>query len=340
MPFFAADNIITALGLTTPDNWSELLKGQTGIRTISDPALYKEPFQAALVDHDVVYEKFSGFDDPENYTQLEKMIILSIREALEQTQVDPGSPRTGLILSTTKGNIDLLGAETNENFPPERVTLWKMGEVIARQIGHHGMPIVLSNACISGVLAINLGAMMVHTGRYDNIIISGGDLVSRFVVSGFMSFLSLSPQPCRPFDAHRDGLSLGEAAGTLILSKEKTGRDDILWLGGATANDANHISGPSRTGEGSYIAIREAFAEAGVSKDEIDHIGAAGIVETAILLLEMKRSTVIRSAGYGQLGVSKPIRVAAENVNANLNTCLKMASGFGGSNAAMVIEKV
>ena len=379
MPFFVADNIITSLGSTTSENWDTLMKGGTGIRQVTDPVYYKEPFQAALVDHALMDQKFSGLGDPADFTRLEKMMILSISDALQHVSMDATSARTVLIISTTKGNIDLLQRDNLAQFPADRVELRKVGQVIDRYLGSPTPPVVLSNACISGVLAINMAAMLIKSGRYDHAIVAGGDLVSRFVVSGFMSFLSLSPAPCKPFDKYRDGLSLGEAVGTVILSREKTGRDDILWLGGASANDANHISGPSRTGEGSFLAIQNALREAGVSTREIDHIsahgtatpyndemesisigrhglerapvnsmkgywghtlGAAGVVETAILLQEMKRSRVLKSAGYSEHGVSRPLNVAAENLDRNLNTCLKMASGFGGSNAAMIIQKV
>jgi 3-oxoacyl-[acyl-carrier-protein] synthase-1 len=229
------------------------------------------------------------------------------------------------------------------------------------------------------VLALNYAAGLLEDGKYDHVIVSGVDIVSRFVVSGFMSFLSLSPDPCKPFDKDREGLSLGEGAGTIILSREKSNKESIVFKGGSTANDANHISGPSRNGEGSFIAIQRALKEAGVSANQIDHIsahgtatvyndemesisisrhaleqvpvnsfkgywghtlGAAGIIETAALLHEMRSNTLIRSAGYSNHGVSRPITVIDETHEKELNVCLKMASGFGGSNAAMILQKV
>ncbi|HEY9113537.1 MAG TPA: beta-ketoacyl synthase N-terminal-like domain-containing protein, partial [Bacteroidales bacterium] len=233
--------------------------------------------------------------------------------------------------------------------------------------------------CISGVLALNTAAMLIDSGKYDNVVVSGGDIITRFVVSGFMSFLSLSPSPCKPFDAERDGLSLGEGAGTIILSNKNKSSQAIQFLGGASANDANHISGPSRTGEGSYIAIKKALAEARIEAKSIDHIsshgtatlyndemeshaitrhgmqhvpinsfkgswghtlGAAGIVETAAMLAEMRENTLLGTVGFSKLGVSNPINVVAKSHPAELNICLKMASGFGGSNAALLVQKL
>jgi 3-oxoacyl-[acyl-carrier-protein] synthase-1 len=211
------------------------------------------------------------------------------------------------------------------------------------------------------------------------MIVTGGDIVSSFVVSGFMSFLSLSPKPCKPFDLERDGLSLGEGAGTIILGNQSQDPNKIAVMGGGSANDANHISGPSRTGEGSFIAIKKAISESRIEPTSIDYIsahgtatdyndemesiaisraglqevpvnsfkgnwghtlGAAGIIETVAMLQEMRENILIQSAGYSQHGVSKEINVIRENTKAELNVCLKMASGFGGSNASLIAKKI
>jgi len=378
MPFFIADNIISSLGFTSRENFEALLAGEVGIRKIDDTLLYPEPFPASMVNSELLAEKFSKLRPEKSYTRLEKMMIVSMQEALGQTNVDIQSDRTGIILSTTKGNIDLLKPEKKNQFSADRVLLWKFGEFIAGFFGNPNQPIVLSNACISGVLAINTAAMLINRGKFDDVVVCGGDLVSNFVVSGFMSFLSLSPSTAKPFDKSRDGLSLGEAAGTLILSKNKKEGINYTWSGGASANDANHISGPSRTGEGSYLAINRALKEAGISAGMIDHIsahgtatpyndemesisisrqkmeripvnslkgylghtlGAAGVVETAALILEMKESKLIGTAGFNELGVTHPINVIKQSEELDMKTCLKMASGFGGSNAALIIQK-
>jgi 3-oxoacyl-[acyl-carrier-protein] synthase-1 len=379
MAFFVADNIISPLGFTTADNFYTLKEGRTGIHTINDPDIYPETFPAAIINSNNLDEAYAEIASKEQYTRLEKMLILSVKDALDKTKIDPTSERTGIVLSTTKGNIDVLASGRQNAFEKNCVLLWKLGEVISHYFGNPNQTIVLSNACISGVLALNAANMLIENGMYDHVIVTGGDIVSRFVVSGFMSFLSLSPNACKPFDKDRDGLSLGEAASTIILSKDRSGMDDIKYLGGASANDANHISGPSRTGEGSYIAIKKAMEEAGISAAQIDHIsahgtatpyndemesiaidrhqlnevpvnslkgsfghtlGAAGLVETAILLEEMKQNTLLKTTGFSELGVTRKIKVVDQTTSNALQTCLKMASGFGGSNAAMVIQKV
>lgn len=379
MAFFIANNIISSLGITTAENFGAIKDGLSSIKVISSQYIYPEPFPASLINSDILDEKFQELNSTESYTRLEKMLILSISDALSKTSVDILSERTGIIVSTTKGNIDLLEPDLQNTYEKDRVLLWKLGEVISSYFGNPNQAIVLSNACISGVLALNMAASLIEEGKFDNVIVSGGDIVSRFVISGFMSFLSLSPKACKPFDKDRDGLSLGEAASTIIVSKNKSGQNDIMHLGGASANDANHISGPSRTGEGSYLAIKKAMEEAGINSIDVNHIsahgtatpyndemesiaidrhqlnevpvnslkgsfghtlGAAGLVETSILMEEMRKNTLLKTVGYSELGVSKKINVTDQIAYKELNTCLKIASGFGGSNAAMIIQKV
>jgi 3-oxoacyl-[acyl-carrier-protein] synthase-1 len=378
MVYFIADNIVSPLGFSTTENFDNLLRANTGIRIISDGNLYPEPFPASMIETDILEKAFTGIPAEASFTRLEKMLILSINDTLSKTDIDIRSERTGVVLSTTKGNIDLLDPEKSPEIERDRIHLWKLGRLITDYFGNPNEPVVLSNACISGVLAINLAAGLIQQGKYDHVIVTGGDIVSRFVVSGFMSFMSLSPAACKPFDKDRDGLSLGEAASTIILSKHKTEPTNLIFKGGASANDANHISGPSRTGEGSFFAIKKALAEAGIDATSIDHIsahgtatvyndemesiaidrlgmnkvpvssfkgnfghtlGAAGLVETAILLAEMKSNLMIKTTGFNELGVSRDINVVSETTNKALNTCLKMASGFGGSNAALIIQK-
>ncbi len=378
MVYLETNNIISSLGFTTTENFNALKAGETGISLIDNRKYYPEPFQASMLDTERLEAHFSDAENAK-YTRLEKMIILSIKSALKQANVDIRSEKTGVVISTTKGNIDLLMDNNAQQFHPDRVLLWKLGHVIQDYFGNPNKAIVLSNACVSGVLALNNAAMFIKNGKYENVVVTGADIVSRFVLSGFMSFMSLSPEPCKPFDKNRDGLSLGEAASTIVVKKQKSSESCISHVGGASANDANHISGPSKTGEGSFIAIKKAMNEAGIGADSIQHIsahgtatpyndemesiaiergglnevpvssfkgsfghtlGAAGLVETSILMEEMRKNILVKTTGFSELGVSRKINVVKETHPHEINTALKMASGFGGSNAALILQKV
>ncbi len=383
MIYIKSDNIISPLGFSSLETFSAMKSGKTGIGMVNNTKYYPESFPASMLNDEKLNKKFNEVahknKNTNSFTKLEKMLIISIDDALSQTNVDIKSSKTGIILSTTKGNINLL-SENKAQFDENRVMLWKLGNVISEFFNNTNKPIVISNACISGILSINTASMYIQAGMYDNVIVVGGDIISKFVVSGFMSFLSLSPTACKPFDKTRDGLSLGEAAGTVILGKASNIEGEkYIFNGGASANDANHISGPSRTGEGSFIAIKKALEEAQISPSQIDHIsahgtatpyndemesialdrhkllhpelnsikgylghtlGAAGIIETAILLEEMRQNTILATAGFAVSGVSKAINITSKNIKKDLTHCLKMGSGFGGSNAALIISKI
>jgi 3-oxoacyl-[acyl-carrier-protein] synthase-1 len=107
MAFFIADNIISPLGFTTEENFQAAKNGHIGIDTVNDPTIYSEPFPAAMINDDLVMRNFSKIPADKNYTRLEKMLILSITESLINTKIDISSDRTGMVLSTTKGNIGI-----------------------------------------------------------------------------------------------------------------------------------------------------------------------------------------------------------------------------------------
>lgn len=128
-----------------------------------------------------------------------------------------------------------------------------------------------------GVSAIVIAARLIRSGRYDHVFVAGFDLLSDFIVSGFNAFKSVSPTLCRPYDAARDGLTLGEACGAVLLTRDRRlSATGVSVAGGGISNDANHISAPSRTGDGLWYAIRAALAEAGIGAGEIGLVNTHG----------------------------------------------------------------
>jgi 3-oxoacyl-[acyl-carrier-protein] synthase-1 len=311
---------------------------------------------------------------------MEKMFLLSVSLALAGLHKDFSGEDTILVVSTTKGNIHLLEEPFRKAFPAERRFLWNTAEMIRDFFGFTGNPVVVSNACISGVLAISHAARLLSSGRYRHAVITGGDILTEFVVSGFLSFQALSPEPCRPFDASRNGLSLGEGVGTLVLTTDEplASKPLIRVSGSAMSNDANHISGPSRTGEELSLAIRKATGEAGIAASGIDYIsahgtatlynddmeskalalsglsgiplnsykgfightlGGAGVIESVFSIRSMTGNILFPSAGFREPGVPEPVNVIRETIKKEIAGSLKLASGFGGCNAALVLQK-
>jgi len=369
-------NCITPLGFDISSNWDALLEGKSGV------ALHKiienqEAFYASKINSEKLEEEFTKhFESVQNnnFTRLEKMFLLSLKPLIERHQI---TEETAFILSTTKGNIRLL---KNKNTLPEGVFLSGLAQKISDFFGFKTKPIVVSNACVSGVMAIAVAKNMILSGKYKDAFVIAGDEISEFVISGFNSFQAIGSAICKPYDKNRDGINIGEAAAAVYITSEpgKNEKFSFKILGDSAINDANHISGPSRTGDGLYASIKNAMTEAQVSAEQIDFIsahgtatiyndemeaiafnraelqniplhslkayyghclGASGLLETIISMESALKNTLIPSKNFEDIGTSQSLNIIKENQSAEIKYILKTASGFGGCNAAVVLEK-
>ncbi len=373
--FVAADNIYSPLGVNSADNFEQLCRGNTGI-TGHQPGNYSpQPFYASLFDG----QQPSLLPAEGEFTRFEQILLRSVADALQQANIDPADPRTGLILSSTKGNISLLEAGTPLSAQLQaRISLPASARLVASRFGFRAAPVVVSHACISGLVALITGMRMLQEGIYDQVVVTGADIITRFILSGFQSFQAISDEPCRPFDARRKGINLGEGAATVILSVSRPQGHAIRITGGSVSNDANHISGPSRTGAELYQAMAAAMRQAGITAGQVDMIsahgtatlynddmeskairqaglqqvpvnslkgyyghtlGAAGLIEIVIAIHSLRNNKVIPTKGFEVPGTSENINVCSTLQPGFLKTCLKTASGFGGCNAAVVLQK-
>ena len=375
--FVVSDNIVSPLGTTTAANFLCLKNAVTGVKSQFNPELSSEQFCASLFNKD---QQFLSAGENATYTKFEQLLINSIKNALQNSGVDIADEKTGIIISTIKGNIGLL--ENGTAIDPDltkRIALHTSAGLVAAYFNNTNQPLIVSNACISGLLAILTGKRLIESGRFENVVVAGADVISKFVLSGFQSFQAVSNEPCKPFDASRNGINLGEGAATIILSSsKKNAKDAIKIAGGSISNDANHISGPSRTGEELCQAIRYAISEANLSAKDIDFIsahgtatiyndemeakaitlanmsdipvnslkgyyghtlGAAGLIESIISVQSLKTGIILPSLGFSTPGVTKPINICSTLLSGAMYNCLKTASGFGGCNAALVISK-
>ena len=168
-------------------------------------------------------------------------------------------------------------------------------EFLRRKLGLSGPAVTISNACASGADAAIIGLEWLRTGRCDLVIAAGCDTVSKVAFNGFNALRVCSPAPCRPFDAERAGLNLGDAAGVVILeapekAAERGIRQEYELAGAGKTADAFHITQPESSGEQLERAIRIALKEAGLAPEEIDFVNAHGTgtrvndrVESAVL---------------------------------------------------------
>jgi 3-oxoacyl-[acyl-carrier-protein] synthase-1 len=374
-----ADNIISSLGIDTAENMEAIYSGKTGIVPHTDQFGIPEPFQASPVDFKKIDDQFSSFAETDRYTRFERLVLSSVVDAGAHTNIDFASPETLFVISTTKGNVSLIDPGCKHKFKMERANLWASGREIGSFFKNPNPPVIVSQACISGVSAIIIARMYLDSGKFKHIVVTGGDILSRFIVSGFQSFKALSPARCRPFDAARDGLTLGEGAATIILGtadEDQLPGKCIVIAAGATSNDANHISGPSRTAEGLYRAImrtlknsdisnlgfinahgtatpfNDEMESVAISRSNLEHVpvnsfkgyfghtlGAAGLIETVVCSDSLMNSRLVKCLGFETPGVSGKIDIITKSTEFKEKGCLKIASGFGGCNAALLLKK-
>lgn len=287
MAYIIADNIISPLGETSEENYLSVKAGRSGIRAY-EPGTCNIPegFYASLL-----------FEDFETLAlRSAQKAIANAQKNIENAQLELKGKRTAFILSSTKGNIE------------ENISLADSAQRIATQLGIDSKPIVVCNACISGLSALILGNRLIDSGLYDAAIVCGCDTPRQFILSGFQSLKALSPEPCRPFDMERMGLNLGEAAATLILSKNPIQGNSWRMGDGFIRNDAFHISTPSKTADGLYLSLQrtlESFTkEISSTCKQIDmkeHLAFINAHGTATLFNDQMESVAIGRAGLSDL---------------------------------------
>ena len=376
--YITAAEVITALGADLAANVRAIEDGLSGVAERKDPRLSDSPVMAAVIPDETfacLAAQYGGADGKSGaLTRTELLLAAVIGSIVSQTGIDMSSADTFIVFSSTKGNVSLLDPSSSNQ--DERAYLWEMGERVASRFGASGRFCVISNACISGVSALVVARRLILSGKYRKIVVAGCDTLSRFIVSGFASFRSLSGGVCRPYDSSRDGLNLGEAAGAVLLS-DAFSEGAVVLSGGAISDDANHISGPSRTGDGLFFAMRNAMNEAGVTPDDISFLnmhgtatvyndemeskavglaglssvpvqslkpyfghtlGASGVVETVMSAVQLRKGTVWGTKGYETPGTPMPLNVSSASRRVSMKHCVKAASGFGGCNAAVVLS--
>ncbi len=264
-----AADIMTAYGNGLDSCWEGLLANRTAVARLArfETGAFHSDYGATI----------PGLDYHCNTSLAMQMLVQLFDRSKE---VFPADAR--LLLATTKGEIDLLEKSiiTGAGDAAESSLDHLLGKV-ANITGARGGGMVLSAACTSSTAAAARAAAMIRNGTADCVLVVACDSVTEFIYSGFSSLMALDKVPARPFDKHRAGLSVGEAAAfALIMSEERARREERTILGEVAgwgmSDDANHMTGPSRASEGLILAIDKALRSAEAEPQQLGFISAHG----------------------------------------------------------------
>lgn len=250
---------------------------------------------------------------------------------------------------------------------------------VAAALDLGGPCLTLSTACSSSAKVFASAERLIRLGIVDAAVVGGVDSLCDSVLFGFNALELVSPEPCRPFDAARRGISIGEAAGFALLERIDAAADASLrWLGCGESSDAHHMSTPDPSGSGAELALRDLFDRTGIDASRVDYInlhgtasqkndameagliarlfptrtrvsstkaltghtlGAAGIVEAVITLLALRERFVPGNAGVHSPDPACSGHFAWRNESRPLQIALSHSFGFGGSNACMAFAR-
>jgi 3-oxoacyl-[acyl-carrier-protein] synthase-1 len=297
-----------------------------------------------------------------------------------------GADRIGLFLGTSTSGIlqSELAFRSRDPALPEWFhyeqthNTGSLAAYMRGRLGIGGPSFVVSCACASSAKVLGNAARMIAAGVCDAAIVGGADSLCLTTLYGFHSLSLNAPGPCRPFDLARDGISIGEAAGFVLLERPRGGTGDVHLLGIGESNDAYHMSSPHPEGIGARLAMERALASANLKAADIDYInlhgtatrvgdsaedaavynvfgetpprgstkghtghtlGAAGIVEAIISVLAIQNDLLPGSPHTETIDPEFRGRYQRVSERARIDRVLSNSFGFGGSNCSLVLGR-
>lgn len=282
--------VVSAIGLNKNETLDALLNNRSGVGSLVYLKTEHKEFPVGEVKlSDAEMRKRLNINDNAITTRTALMGMMALDEALKDAKITSEMlPKIGFISGTTVGGMDMseqfyldyIGGEAHKEY----ISVHDCGscsEMTANHFGKVAFITTLSTACSSAANAIILGANMIRCGEADIVVVGGSECITKFHLNGFNALIILDTKPCRPFDATRAGLNLGEGAAYLVLETEESARRrgvkaQAMLSGYGNACDAFHQTASSPDGEGAYRAMKEALELADIQPDKVDYINAHG----------------------------------------------------------------
>ncbi|HEY0505708.1 MAG TPA: beta-ketoacyl-[acyl-carrier-protein] synthase family protein [Lysobacter sp.] len=310
-----------------------------------------------------------------------------MREAIDAAIARHGADRIAVVMGTSTSSIgsteEAYARLQGDAFPDDlaRLTVHTphaLGEFVQQATGLRGPCITVATACSSSAKVFAQAARLIGAGLADAALVGGVDTLCGSVLFGFNSLQLVASEPCRPFDAGRTGLSLGEAGGFALLERPRGGHAGLQLRGYGESSDAHHMSSPHPQGLGASMAMRDALARAGIDAGEVGYLnlhgtatpandaveaaavaslfpdtlhasstkgwtghtlGAAGIVESVIALLALEHGEL-----PGTLNSTTPDPACGPQIRfaarrADIRHAMNNSFGFGGNNCSLVFGR-
>jgi 3-oxoacyl-[acyl-carrier-protein] synthase II len=282
---------VTAIGSTLDEFWRSLLSGACGIRPLSlfDASAYRTQTAAEVPE---IPDGFLTAAERRRMSRADRMGVAAAREAianagLDLSREDPtrigvilGGGTSGLIDSEAFFELYLRGRKARPskvlNHLPDSIT-----DRIAQRFGLEGIKSTITTACSSSANAMGYAFDAISAGLADVVVTGGSDVLARLTYGGFNALRSVDPDPCRPFDRERKGLSIGEAAGIMVLEEAERARRRgapvvAEFRGYGVTSDAYHMTAPDPSGTAGGRTIAAALDNAGFDPSEVDYVNAHG----------------------------------------------------------------
>ena len=379
------------LGLGLAATWDGLRHDRHGLRpndfedaTIKTwigriDGLEAEPITGALAE----------FDCRNNRLALVGLRQDGFKRTVDRARETYGPDRIGVLIGTTTSGIletELAYRQRTAEHPwlpataryRQTQNLFSVSDVVRRYLRLTGPAASISTACSSSAKVFASASRLIEAGLCDAVVAGGVDSLCFMTLYGFASLGLLSDSPCRPFDANRNGLSIGEAAGFVLLERQWEGNGDILLLGYGESSDAHHMSTPHPEGRGAAAAMERALERAGLKPGEIDYVnlhgtgtqandraedrairhifgeqvscsstkgatghtlGAAGITEAIIAALCLRQGVIAGTTHTQQLDPDIHSHILLTNEYRPLRCVMSNSFGFGGNNCSLIFGK-
>ena len=288
--YITGTGVVSAIGIGKAATLEALLNNHSGVGPLKYLKTEHKEFPVGEVKlTDAEMRERLGLAPDAVTTRTALMGMLALGEALDEARLTPQMlPKVGFISGTTVGGMDMSEQfyldYLNGDAHKEYIAVYDCGSCSEMTAGHFGkfaFATTLATACSSAANAVIQGANMIRCGKADIVVVGGSECITKFHLNGFNSLMILDTEPCRPFDATRHGLNLGEGAAYLVLESAESARrrgiePQALLSGYGNACDAFHQTASSPDGEGAYRAMKEALALAGLQPADIDYINAHG----------------------------------------------------------------